>query len=98
VLAGSGLAVLLAAFPLPILAGLLATAGLLHIGLLQDLRGAHEWLVALLVGAIGFGVNLAAGLAVGLVLWWTPVLVARVRSYGWSSRSFLRFPKQSDTP
>ncbi len=97
VLAGSGLAVLLAAFPLPILAGLLATAGLLHIGLLRDLRGAREWLVAILVGAIGFGLNLAVGLAVGLVLWWTPVLVARVRSSGWSSRSFLRSPKQSDT-
>jgi len=97
VLAGSGLAVLLAAFPLPILAGLLATAGLLHIGLLRDLRGAREWLVAVLVGAIGFGLNLAVGLAVGLVLWWTPVLVARVRSSGWSWRSILRFPKQSDT-
>jgi hypothetical protein len=95
VLAGSGLAVLLTAFPLPILAGLLATAGLLHIGLLRDLRGMHEWLIALVVGAIGFGLNLAVGLAVGLALWWGPVLVARIRSPEWISRPFPRFPRQS---
>jgi hypothetical protein len=63
---GSGLAVVLTAFPLPILAGLLATAGLLHIGLLGDLRGAREWSIAIAVGAIGFGLNLAVALAVGL--------------------------------
>lgn len=74
---GSGLAVLLTAFPLPILAGLLATAGFLHIGLLRDLRGPREWSVAALVGAIGFGTNLALGLVVGLVLWWAPALVSR---------------------
>ena len=69
---GSGLAALLGAFPLPILAGLLATAGLLHIGLLADLRGAWNWALALLVGVIGFEVNLAYALALGLALWWIP--------------------------
>ena len=92
---GSGLAVLLTAFPLPILAGLLATAGLLHIALLRDLRGAREWAIAVTVGAVGFGWNLAIALAVGLVLWWAPELLARIRSRAWTSRSFLRFLRQS---
>jgi hypothetical protein len=95
-LAGSGLAVLLAAFPLPILAGLLATAGLLHVGLLRDLRGAREWAVAALVGGIGFGSNLAVGLAVGLAVWWTPLLVERLRSTVWSSKPAPRWQRQSD--
>lgn len=77
---GASLGGLLPAFPLPILAGLLAGAGLLHIGLLRDLRGARAWAVAAAVGALGFGVNLAVGLLVGLVLWWSPLLLARVRS------------------
>lgn len=95
---GSGLAVLLTAFPLPILAGLIATAGLLHIGLLRDLRGANEWAIAIIVGAVGFGLNLAVGLAVGLVLWWTPVLFRRIRWDAWSSRFALRFRRQSARP
>jgi SulP family sulfate permease len=69
---GSGLAGVLPAFPLPILAGLLATAGLLHIALLRDLRGARDWFLALLVGAIGFEVNLLWALAAGLAVWWIP--------------------------
>ncbi len=77
--AGSGLAALLTAFPLPILAALLATAGLLHIGLLADLRGWRDWALALIVGAIGFEVNLTVGLAVGLTLWWVPVGAVRLR-------------------
>ena len=93
--AGSGLAVLLAAFPLAILAGLLATAGILHIGLLRDLRGRWEWSVAAAVGTIGFGLNLAVGLAVGLVLWWAPVATSRLRSSQWSWTSPLRFPRQN---
>lgn len=79
---GSGLAALLAAFPLPLLAALLAAAGLLHIGLLRDLRGARDWALALLVGAIGFQANLALALAVGLLLWWIPWGVHRVRTRG----------------
>jgi sulfate permease, SulP family len=67
---GSGLAALLAAFPLPILAGVLATAGVLHILLLRDLRGARAWGFALLVGAVGFGLNLTIALGLGLALWW----------------------------
>lgn len=79
---GSGLAALLAAFPLPLLAALLAAAGLLHVGLLRDLRGARDWALALLVGAIGFQANLAFGLAVGLLLWWIPWGVHRLRARG----------------
>jgi len=67
---GAGLPGLLAAFPLPILAGLLAVAGLLHVGLLRDLSGRREWALALLVGGLGFGVHLALGVAAGLAAWW----------------------------
>jgi SulP family sulfate permease len=70
VVAGSGLAALLPAFPLPILAALLATAGLLHIALLRDLRGAPAWALALGVGALGFAVNLAVAVALGLAVCW----------------------------
>jgi SulP family sulfate permease len=76
---GAGLGVLLPGFPLPILAGLLAGAGLLHVGLLRDLRGEWEWIVALVIGVIGSQLHLAIGLVVGLVLWWGPVLQARLR-------------------
>jgi SulP family sulfate permease len=60
----------LPAFPLPILAALLAAAGLLHIGLLRDLRGAWSWALALSVGALGFALNLMWALAFGLAAWW----------------------------
>jgi len=96
--AGSALASLLTAFPLPILAGLLATAGLLHLGLVRDLRRAHEWIVAAVVGAIGFTTNLALGLGIGLVLWWTPILLGRLRSSPWSSLPLLRSLRQSMRP
>jgi sulfate permease, SulP family len=75
--AGAGLAAVLPAFPLPILAGLLAVAGLLHIALLRDLEGRRAWAFALLVGALGFGVNLLVALVVGLLAWWLPALLAR---------------------
>jgi hypothetical protein len=75
---GSGLAGLLAAFPLPILAGVLATAGVLHLLLLRDLSRARDWVVALLVGFVGFEVNLTVGLALGLALWWLPVGVRQL--------------------
>ena len=76
--AGAGLAALLPAFPLPILAGLLATAGLLHMGLMRDLSGSRSWAIALVVGAVGFTVDLAVALGVGLVLWWAPVTARRL--------------------
>lgn len=69
---GAGLAPLLAAFPLPILAGLLAAAGVLHIGLLRDLSGWYDWMLALVVGAVGFQLNLTIALALGLAAWWLP--------------------------
>ena len=69
---GAGLAGVLPAFPLPVLAGMLATAGVLHITLLRDLRGARDWALALLVGGIGFELNLLWALAAGLAAWWVP--------------------------
>ncbi|MCL4286460.1 MAG: hypothetical protein KJ006_02285 [Thermoleophilia bacterium] len=75
ILLGAGLAAQLAAFPLPILAGMLGAAGILHIGLLADLEGRCAWGLALLVGAIGFLGNLAAAVVVGLALWWLPALL-----------------------
>ena len=75
---GAGLAGLLTAFPLPILAGVLACAGVLHIALLRDLARARDWAVALLVGIVGFEVNLTVGLALGLALWWLPVGFSRI--------------------
>jgi sulfate permease, SulP family len=79
VAAGAGLAALLAAFPLPILAGMLAAAGVLHIRLLRDLRGGWEMSVAIAIGVVGVGVNLALGLLLGLGAWWGRVLAARLR-------------------
>ena len=67
---GAGLASILSAFPLPILAALLASAGVLHIGLLRDLDGGWSWALALLVGTIGFLVHLALAVLLGLALWW----------------------------
>jgi sulfate permease, SulP family len=69
---GAGLAPLLSAFPLPILAGLLAAAGVLHIGLLRDLSGWYNWMLALVVGAVGFQLNLTIALLLGLAAWWLP--------------------------
>jgi sulfate permease, SulP family len=76
---GAGLAGLLAAFPVPVLAGMLAAAGILHIGLLRDLNSVRGWAVAVLIGAIGFEVNLAVALPIGLALWWLPIGALRLR-------------------
>ncbi|HEX2495549.1 MAG TPA: putative sulfate/molybdate transporter [Gaiellaceae bacterium] len=67
---GAGLAALLTAFPLPVLAALLATAGLLHISLLRDLREPWAWALALAVGLVGFQVHLALALGGGLIVYW----------------------------
>lgn len=67
---GASLAAALAGFPLPILAGLLAVAGLLHVALLKDLRQPSDWAMAIAVGATGFLSNLAIALAGALLIWW----------------------------
>jgi SulP family sulfate permease len=67
---GATLTAALAGFPVPILAGLLAVAGLLHIMLLKDLRGPWNWAVAIAVGVIGFLSNLAVALVGALLIWW----------------------------
>ncbi|MFN2471218.1 MAG: putative sulfate/molybdate transporter [Gaiellaceae bacterium] len=78
--AGAGLGAFLAAFPLPILAALLAAAGVLHIGLLRDLESARDWALALLVGAVGFRFGLTPALVLGLALWWLGRGAVRVRT------------------
>src|SRR5688500_6423647 len=87
--AGSGLAAVLTAFPLPILAALLAAAGVLHIGLARDLEGVRAWSLALVVAALGFALNLAIGLAAGLAVWWLPKGLRKVRATlaGWRNQS-----------
>lgn len=72
VVAGRGLADVLVAFPLPVLAGLLGVAAVAHARLLRDVRGARAWAVVVAVGVLGVTVNLAVGVVVGLVA--APVL------------------------
>ena len=79
VLFGADLAGLLAGFPLPVLAGLLAVSGLLHIALLRDLEGVGAWALAVGVGVVGFAANLALALVLGLVVWWGAVGLAELR-------------------
>src|ERR1700742_455384 len=67
---GATLTVALSGFPVPILAGLLTVAGLLHITLLKDLRGFWHWALAIAVGITGFLSNLAVALVGALVIWW----------------------------
>jgi MFS superfamily sulfate permease-like transporter len=67
---GATISAALAGFPVPILAGLLAVAGLLHITLLKDLRGPWHWALAIAVGVTGFLSNLAVALVGALVIWW----------------------------
>ena len=76
---GAGLATLLAAFPLSVLSGLLAAAGVLHIGLLRDLADARSWAIALVIGVVGFQFNLALALPIGLLLWWVPIGAVHLR-------------------
>lgn len=78
---GAGLGALLAAFPLPILAGMLAGAGLLHIGLLRDLGRGRRLALAVAIGVIGFETNIAVGLGAGLALWWGPRAAAALRRH-----------------
>jgi SulP family sulfate permease len=75
---GATLTVALSGFPVPILAGLLTVAGLLHITLLKDLRGFWHWALAVAVGITGFLSNLAVALVGALLIWWA-VHVIRTR-------------------
>lgn len=77
---GASLAAILAGFPLPILAGLLAVSGLLHMALLKDLRHPYHWLLALAVGVTGFVSNLAIALVAALLVWWIGMAVTALRS------------------
>ncbi|MGA8327669.1 MAG: putative sulfate/molybdate transporter [Mycobacterium sp.] len=79
---GATLTAALSGFPVPILAGLLTVAGLLHIALLKDLRHPAHWALALAVGITGFLSNLAVALVGGLLMWW---LVHSIRA--WDRRS-----------
>jgi SulP family sulfate permease len=67
---GASLTTALSGFPVPILAGLLTVAGIMHIALLKDLRGPAHWAVALAVGITGFLSNLAVALLGALLVWW----------------------------
>jgi len=67
---GATMTAALSGFPVPILAGLLTVAGLLHMMLLRDLRGPWQWAVALAVGITGFLSNLAVALVGALLVWW----------------------------
>ena len=79
---GASLPTLLAGFPLPILAGLLAIAGLLHIALLKDLRHPAHWALAIAVGITGLLSNLAIALAGALLIWWAGEAFIALRSPG----------------
>jgi MFS superfamily sulfate permease-like transporter len=81
---GASLAVALTGFPLPILAGLLTVAGLLHIALLKDLQHPAHWALAIAVGVTGFLSNLAIALLGALLIWWATKAVNALRtpSYG----------------
>jgi SulP family sulfate permease len=94
---GATLTAALSGFPVPILAGLLTVAGLLHIALLKDLRHPANWAVALAVGIIGFLSNLAIALVGGLVIWWSvrAIQAWQGRRNGNGSRSHAR--PQSDS-
>lgn len=76
---GAGLAALLSAFPVAVLGGMLAAAGVLHVGLLRDLAGAREWAIAIVIGAIGFALNLVVAIAVGLALCRLPSVATKAR-------------------
>jgi len=81
-LLGADLTALLAAFPLPILAGLLGIAGLLHIALLKDLREPAHWALAIAVGVTGFLTNLAIALILALIVWWAGKIITARRVGG----------------
>ncbi|MDP9088378.1 MAG: putative sulfate/molybdate transporter [Pseudomonadota bacterium] len=81
VMMGASLAALLAGFPLPILAGLLTVAGLLHMALLKDLHQPVHVILAIAVGVTGFLLNLAVALVGALLIWWLTKAIM-----GWRDR------------
>jgi MFS superfamily sulfate permease-like transporter len=91
---GASLATVLAAFPLPILAGLLTVAGVLHMALLKDLRQPTHWALAISVGITGLLSNLAVALSGALIIWWTArTFVAWRRHHG--RRATIKFTPNS---
>ena len=80
--AGAGLATVLAAFPLPVLAALLLVAAVAHVLLLRDLRGAGSWAVAIGVGVVGVTVHLGAAVLGGLLVHALGRRVAALRRRG----------------
>jgi len=78
--AGASLTAALSGFPVPILAGLLAVAGLLHIALLKDLSDPFHWALAIAIGIVGFLSNLAIALTAALILWWGIKAVAALQA------------------
>jgi hypothetical protein len=79
---GASLPALLAGFPLPILAGLLAIAGLLHVSLLKDLRHPAHWAMAIAVGVSGLLSNLTIALVGALLVWWAAQALIALQSRG----------------
>ena len=80
-LLGASLSAILAGFPLPILAGLLAVSGLLHIALLRDLHRPTDWTFAVATGIVGFLTNLAIALVAALLVWWLARAAGVVRDH-----------------
>ena len=73
---GASLADVLAGFPLPLLAALLAVSGVLHIALLKDLQDPYHWALAIAVGVTGLVSNLAIAMVGALLIWWAAKAVA----------------------
>jgi MFS superfamily sulfate permease-like transporter len=76
---GASLAALLAGFPVPILAALLAVSGVLHMALLKDLQDPYHWALAIAVGVTGLVSNLAIALVGALLIWWAAKAVTDLR-------------------
>ncbi|MFZ3316187.1 putative sulfate/molybdate transporter [Mycobacterium sp.] len=95
---GATLTAALSGFPVPILAGLLTVAGLLHIALLKDLRHPADWALALAVGITGFLSNLAIALVGALLIWWAvrAIQAWRVHRKGDGSRPHAQPPSDSE--
>jgi len=83
---GASLTTLVTHFPIPILAGLLGIAGLLHIALLRDLREPAHWALAIAVGVAGFLANLAIALTAALLVWWAVKAVTARRAQAGTDR------------